>query len=252
MSIQPYFADGQVTVYLGDFVDVIPALGFPTFDAVVTDPPYAETNLAWDRWPKAWPQLMQNLTSSMWCFGSMRMFLDQAQDFAGWKMSQDVVWEKHNGSSLAADRFNRVHEHALHWYRGAWADIHHEVPTEATATARVVRRKAKPAHHQGARGPSYFTSEDGGPRLVRSVIQARSTHGHAIHPTEKPTAVLDLLIRYAVPVRGVLLDPFAGSCSTGLAARRAGRRAVCIEANEAYLEKACERLSQPELFEVTA
>lgn len=69
-----------------------------------------------------------------------------------------------------------------------------------------------------------------------------------IHPTEKPGAILAPLIEYAVPVGGLVLDLFAGSASTLLAARTLGRRAVGIEASEAYCEAAAKRLSVVDLF----
>lgn len=49
----PYYADEQVTLYLGDCREVLPALGV-TADCIVADPPYGETSLAWDRWPDGW------------------------------------------------------------------------------------------------------------------------------------------------------------------------------------------------------
>ncbi|KKK77223.1 hypothetical protein LCGC14_2855800, partial [marine sediment metagenome] len=61
-------------------------------DAIVTDPPYAETSLGWDKWPDGWPEAARKLTSSMWCFGSLRMFMDRQSEFASWKLSQDVIW----------------------------------------------------------------------------------------------------------------------------------------------------------------
>lgn len=240
----PYYADDAVTLYHGKFEDVLPQLGAIDADAIVTDPPYAETNLEWDRWPDGWPSIAAQHASSMWVFGSMRMFLERRDEFADWKLSQDVVWEKHNGSSLAADRFSRVHEHAVHWYRGKWSEIHHEVPTTPDATRRAVRRKAKPGHHQGARGPSHYDSEDGGPRLMRSVMFHRSMHGRAINETEKPVPLVAPLIEYAVPVGGLVLDLFAGSSSTLEAARITGRRAVGIERRESQCERAARRLSQ--------
>jgi DNA methylase len=60
-------------------------------------------------------------------------------------------------------------------------------------------------------------------RLARSVIHVRSLHGTAIHPTQKPVELIDLLIRYACPPDGIVVDPFAGSGSTDIAARAAGR-----------------------------
>ena len=38
----------------------------------------------------------------------------------GWRMSQDLVWEKNTTGWFHADRFKRVHEHAVHWFRGEW------------------------------------------------------------------------------------------------------------------------------------
>jgi site-specific DNA-methyltransferase (adenine-specific) len=239
----PYFQDEHVTLWHGDFREVLPTIDVLA-DAIVTDPPYGETSLEWDVWPAGWPSIAAQHASSMWCFGSMRMFLDRRDDFAGWKLSQDVVWEKHNDSSLANDRFSRVHEFATHWYQGAWSDVHHVTPTTSDATPRTVRRKAKPAQWQGARGPSEYTSQDGGPRLMRSVQYVRSMHGRAINETEKPTGILEPLIEYAVPARGTVLDFFAGSGSTGVAARALGRRAVLIEKRESQCEAAALRLSQ--------
>jgi site-specific DNA-methyltransferase (adenine-specific) len=241
----PYWSspDGNLTLYHGDFRDVLPALGLQP-DLLVVDPPYASTSLAWDRWPDGWPGFLaeHTTTDAMWCFGSMRMFLDHISEFSDWTLSQDIVWEKHNGSTFHADRFRRVHEHALHWYRGQWRDVHHEPPTTDDATARTVRRKKRPAH-TGHIGAAAYVSEDGGPRLMRSVLQARSAHGRAIHPTEKPTPILRPLIEYACRPGGLVLDPMAGSGSTLDAARQTGRRCVGIERHEPYAEAAAIRLS---------
>lgn len=49
--MQPYYADEHVQLYLGDMREVLPALGIEA-DACITDPPYGETSLAWDRWPE--------------------------------------------------------------------------------------------------------------------------------------------------------------------------------------------------------
>jgi site-specific DNA-methyltransferase (adenine-specific) len=210
---------------------------------VITDPPYGETSLAWDKWPQGWPDVAALVTDALWCFGSVRMFFENLHDFAAWKYSQEVVWEKHNGSSLANDRFRRVHEIAALWYRGNWADLRHVVPTTDDATARTVRRKAKPAHHQGERGASIFTSVDGGPRLMRSVLKVRSEHGRAIHPTQKPVGIVNPLIEYSVPEGGRLIDLYSGSASIAVAARQLGRRCIAFEADERYAMRSAERLA---------
>lgn len=249
----PYYADDTVTLYVGDMRQLLPELGLQA-DAVVTDPPYGETALAWDRWPDAWPTVAATASSSMWCFGSMRMFLAQHGQFAaaGWRLSQDVVWEKHNGSGFATDRFRRVHETATHWYRGDWAGVHHETPRLAySGPDKHARAQANRGRHYGDIGAVVYA--DDGTRLARSVQRHQSVRG-GLHPTEKPLALLDHLIRYACPEGGLVLDPFAGSGSTLDAARQAGRRAVGIEADERYAEAAARRLSAQVLDfgEVTA
>lgn len=238
----PYWEDDHVQLYLGDCREVLPALGI-TCDLIVADPPYAETSLAWDRWPDGWPAVAAEVTRSMWCFGSMRMFLDRRDEFAAWKLSQDVIWQKPLGTSLATDRFRRVHENALHWYRGSWSTIHHAVPREAWYGADSGRssKGGNKGTHLGEAGTRRY--EDTGTRLMRSVVGARNVRG-GLHPTEKPIGILTPLIEYACPPGGLVLDPFAGSGSTLEAARLTGRRAIGIERREPYAEAAAKRLAQ--------
>ncbi|MFE6429320.1 DNA-methyltransferase [Streptomyces rochei] len=246
--MKPYYEDDTVQLYLGDMREILPSLAVQA-DLIVTDPPYAETSLAWDRWPDGWPTLAATVTRSMWCFGSMRMFLDRRDEFADWKLSQDVIWEKHNGTGFAKDRFRRVHEHALHWYRGPWRNTSHDVPrVPSTGGHQGGPASRSTIAHTGTIARQQWT--DDGTRLMRSVIKVRSTHHAAIHPTEKPLGILDPLIRYACPEGGLVVDPFTGSGSTLEAARLSGRRAVGIEAHEPYAEAAAERLQQPYLVDL--
>ena len=224
---------------------MLPALGV-TADCIVADPPYGETNLKWDRWPDGWPAAAAIVARSLWCFGSLRMYLERGAEFAAWRLSQDLIWEKHNGSGFDTDRFKRVHEQLTHWYRGAWADIWHTVPI--TRVDERSRRKWATSGSGEHRGDIAGTKYDyDGSRLERSVIAVRSMHGRGLHKTEKPVGILDPLVSYACPPGGLVIDPFAGSGSTLDAARCSGRRAIGIEVKENYAELAARRLSQQAL-----
>lgn len=239
--MDPYYHDEWVTLYRGDCREIVATL--TRVDLIVADPPYGETSLAWDRWPDGWPAAVSDVAKSMWCFGSMRMFLDRRDEFAFWRLSQDVVWEKQQGIGLAADRFRRVHEHALHWYRGPWMEQVHETPRDGVqGINRAGKRSAAGPAWQGGRGASVDLRD--GSALLRSVLKIRNMNGRALHPTEKPVGILDPLIRYGCPPGGTVLDPFAGSGSTAEAARLSGRKAVLVEADERYCELIAKRMSQ--------
>jgi site-specific DNA-methyltransferase (adenine-specific) len=263
--MKAYYKDDTVQLYLGDMREVLPALGI-TADLIIADPPYGETSLAWDRWPDGWLKVAAAHSSAMWCFGSQRMFFDHLDEFkaADWRLSQDVighdehgepvtgdvniVWEKHNGTGFATDRFKRVHEHVLHWYRGPWRNVHQDVPrTTYSGPDKHDRARQSRTPHTGAIGAHRY--EDNGTRLMRSVIKVKSVRG-GIHKTEKPVELLEPLIRYGCPPSGLVVDPFGGSCSSVLAARQLGVRAVAIEGHEPHAEAAAQRLSQPYMVDL--
>jgi site-specific DNA-methyltransferase (adenine-specific) len=242
-QMSPYYADSSVSLYHGDCRQILPML--PACDAVITDPPYGETCLEWDVWPNGWPMMLTPLTRQIWCFGSVRMFMDRRDEFAAWKLSQDLVWEKHNGSGMHADRFRRVHECILHFYTGDWGTLYRVAPVvsvEETRRRDTLIRGKKPEHWGGTETGSGY--EYGGTRLQRSVIAVRSCHGHAVNETQKPEGIVRPLLRYSVPPGGTVLDPFAGSGTTLAVARQEGRRAIGIEAREEQCEAIATRLSQ--------
>jgi len=240
-----------VRIITGDCRDVMKSLTTASVDLVLSDTPYGVTACAWDKCVDGWldelPRIMKP-SASLWCFGSMRFFMERSSDFAKWKYAQDLIWEKHNGSNGFADRFRRVHEHVVQFYRGKWRDVYKNPVHSDDATARCVRRKQK-AQHWSKIEPGNFISVDGGPRLMRSVICARSMHGRAIHPTQKPEALLAPIIEYSCPQGWVILDCFGGSGSTGVVAESMGRNAILIEKDRKMAMASCRHLNaQAPLF----
>lgn len=233
-------------IFTGDCRTIM-AGGAP-YDMILADPPYGDTSLAWDQWVDGWERVAHACCSpkgSMWVFGSMRFFMATAGRFedAGWRIAQDVVWEKHNGSGFHADRFKRVHEHVVQFYKigSRWEDVHNEVQTTPDAVQRTVNRKKGRPAHMGYIEQAPYASIDGGPRIMRSVIPIRSKHGTAIHPTEKPIGLLEILIRTSCPAEGVVGDFFAGSGSCAEACIMTGREYVGCEIDPQMAEKARNR-----------
>lgn len=253
----------MITTLFGDCRELLRPMEAASIDACITDPPYGDTSLEWDSQVDGWLQEVARVlkpNASIWVFGSLRFLapLFGQMEALGFKYSQDIVWEKQNGTGFHADRFRRVHEHAVMFYRGAWADIYHDTQYTLDATAKTVRRKARAAHW-GAIDNAPFTSEDGGPRMMRSVIYEPNEHGNAVHPTQKPVGLCLPLVLYSVPPAGVVLDCFMGSASIGMAARVAERGYIGMENNPKHFATAQRRMagpletgaySQPDLFAV--
>ena len=125
------------------------------------------------------------------------------RDF-GWYLRQEVIWHKPNHApegKAATSRFTRCTE--------------------------SVFLLAKSYRH-------YFNSS-GRQRNVLSVPVARGGNGHS---ATFPEALIEPLIHAGCPVGGTVLDPFAGTGTTGLVADRMGRNALLIELNPAYVETA--------------
>jgi site-specific DNA-methyltransferase (adenine-specific) len=80
-----------------------------------------------------------------------------------------------------------------------------------------------------------LTGRDEGQDERQVPFKTRSNVVKNIHPTVKPTALMQYLIRLVTPVGGVVLDPFTGSGSTGKAAILEGKRFIGIELTAEYL-----------------
>lgn len=231
-------------ILTGDCREVMAAEG--PFDMICADPPYGDTALPWDRIVPGWLDdalLALKPTGSLWLFGSMRLLMLMGTP-KGFRYAQDVVWEKSNGTGFSADRFKRVHEHAVQFYRAdaAWADVYNDVQrTPYSGPSKSVRRRrAERGQHYGDINQASY--QDDGSRIQRSVIPAPSARG-GIHPTQKPVELLEVLIRTSCPPGGLVGDFFAGSGSAAEAAVMCGRNYVGCEIDPEMAAKARARLN---------
>lgn len=86
-----------------------------------------------------------------------------------------------------------------------------------------------------SKGKRKMPCDKGVPDLIR---ERQAHHRHRTHPNEKPVGLMEKLIRFSTRVGELVLDIFAGSCSTGRAALNLGRNAILVEKDLAAIERA--------------
>lgn len=109
--------------------------------------------------------------------------------------------------------------------------------------------------NEGLEGFDSINTKDGRKTEIDNPFQRGETLRQNHHPTVKPIALMQYLIRLITPPNGIVLDCFAGSGTTGIAAVREGKQFILIEREEEYCEiikarvKNAYNKQQPELFE---
>jgi DNA modification methylase len=89
---------------------------------------------------------------------------------------------------------------------------------------------------------------DGRSTPVDNPFQQGETQRYNTHPTVKPIKLMQYLIKLVTKPKGIVLDPFAGSGTTGIACKNLGVKFIGIEKSEEYCKIAKERLAQGVLF----
>ncbi len=79
---------------------------------------------------------------------------------------------------------------------------------------------------------------------TKTVISVPNIIGTKDHPTEKPVELMRIFIENSSDSGNIVLDPFMGSGSTGVACMETGRRFIGIEIDETYFRKAHARIKQ--------
>lgn len=250
-TLKPYYQNGQITLYHGDFRTVLPTLPDAVFASLISDPPYNTTCLDFDKeavdWPAFWTQAHRlcPATAPIVLFASgqfvPKMLASNRQHFR-----YELIWSKPMSVGFldARRRPLRAHEQILIFARRFKGSTYNPQMIEGRAHARGNNGRAAAHYHAQRR-----RTETGKTKLYypRSVLQYgldRRPDGKSWHPTAKPLALLESLVQTYSDPDTTILDPFAGSGTTLIAALKTGRRAVGIELNEKYCEIAAERLRQ--------
>lgn len=130
---------------------------------------------------------------------------------AGFKFQQILIWVKNNSTP------NR-------YYLNSYEMI-----------LMLRKGKAKNINHMG----------------TKNILQINNIIGNKKHPTEKPVELMEILIDNSTGVRDVVLDPFMGSGSTGVACKKLGRDFIGMEIDEKYFKIAEERINEVDKLDLS-
>lgn len=150
----------------------------------------------------------------------------------GWLLRQDIIWHKPNPMPESVkDRCTKAHEYIFLMAKSKRYYFDQESIKEPAVYAGVPRGGSKNRYEQNNAGMDNKLYDTRNKRSVWSVLPKTYKGAHfAIFPEE----LIVPCIKAGCPSDGVVLDPFAGSGTTGQVARSLGRNAVLIELNEAY------------------
>jgi site-specific DNA-methyltransferase (adenine-specific) len=211
-------------VRLGDCRDIMRTLTPGSVDAVITDPPYGInfqsnhrsrgkfTRVANDEQPFVWwlPDAFTALKDGgavvCFCRWDTQEAFRLAIEWAGFTVKSQVIWDRewHGMGDLKAAFSPR---HDVIWF--------------------------------ATKGSFNFPG-----KRPASVLRSQRISGESLrHPNEKPVDLMRKLIEAVTPQSGVVLDPFAGSGATLIAAHGAGRSCIGIEIDQTYYEAIQKRLS---------
>ncbi len=225
-GVRPFYDAHGIQIFQGDCREILPLL--TGIDCVVTDPPYflpaahysvrGETSKSLgdlsilEHYFKG---LMRELHACLTPEGVAYVFCDGQSypifhrvSYNQWKRVRPLIWDK--GTSVNGYAWRHQHELIAYCEKD-------DSPKVPTGDGDVIRESAvKVADRE--------------------------------HLAEKPSKVIMRLIQKSCPAGKVVLDPFAGSGSTLLAARDCGRRAIGIEMEEKYCEIAARRIEGGDIF----
>ena len=216
-GLKPYYQDDFVTLYNADCTE---QLAWLSADVLVTDPPYGI----------AWP------SGSMHTAGRHMRVADSVK-------GDDSTMIRDTAIELWADKGSAI-------IFGSWRQ---DRPNNVSHRLIWYKKNAFPGFRTSAFYPAeeeiYLIGGGWTGKPMQNVITTNEMRGGAAglvatsgHPTPKPISLMETLIVKCPD--GVIADPFAGSGSTLLAARNAGRKAIGVEIDANYCRIAANRLSQ--------
>jgi hypothetical protein len=237
---------------LGDSYETVPPSGAAL---VLTDPPYGTTHNAWDDRPdhaRLWA-LLDSFGCPVVSFGGFRLIAGLA-GAAGDAFRYDLIWEKSWPVGYLNSGRQPLRDHETIGVFGREAvpyrpqrggeTLAHPVANVASLLRRGDRNYGKCENRT--------IWMDDGTRSQYSVLHAGygpydARRNGSMHPTAKPVDLLRMLIRMYSEPGDLVCDPFAGSGSTGVAAKLEGRSFFGVERDPKWFKTASSRIESAQL-----
>ena len=222
----------------GDCLQVMASLPDASIDAVITDPPYCSGSVSEASRSAAKGQGLrsENLNRFGWFVGDNMgtaglVFLLRAVAFESIRLLRGsgsllvfCDWRMVPNLAPAIESAGLRYQNMVIWDKGSMGlgagfRAQHEVILHFTA--------GSPEYHD---------------KGLSNVLKCPRIGQGREHQTQKPVNLMEQLIRVVCPPGGIVLDPFGGSGTTGVAAKNLGRDAICIERDAKYVEIANRRI----------
>lgn len=236
----------RYTLYEGDCLDILTTLKPQSVDAIIADIPYGTTACKWDSvipFEPMWAGIKHVLKPRGACvlFGSQPFTSALVMSNVDW-FRYCWVWKKSRPVGFLSVNYRPMSSHE---------DICIFSLESATYNPQATRRKTN-AKNSGARTGVYgrFTAaagitqhdSNGYPKSVLSFNTAYHDQEAGFHPTQKPVALMEYLIKTYTNEGDTVLDFTIGSGTTGVAAMRTDRRFIGIELDPDYFKIAEQRI----------
>lgn len=240
---------------LGDCFDHMRTIPDGSVDMILCDLPYGTTACAWDTvlpldqlWAEYWriakPNAAVVLTASQPFTSALVM--SAAREF---KYAWSWVKNRPTGPQHAKNRPMAKHEDVVVFSRAPMGHVsqlgdRRMCYNPQGVTDGPLKKVTAKGSHSRITGPRPnqvgrdYVSQTGFPHTVLH-FSKEETHDH---PTQKPVALFEYLIRTYTDEGDLVLDNCAGSGTTAVAAENAGRRWICIERDPDYYAKAVDRV----------
>lgn len=240
----------ETTLHCGDCLEVMKSIPDGSVDMICADLPYGITSNKWDSvipLPELWAQYLRV------CKPNAAILLTASQPFTSTVVlsrpdlfRHEWIWLKNRGSNFAntVREPMKEHESVLMFSRGKW--VYNKQMQERTGSG-ADRVKYDLNYRSKSENYRDFEGREGQqlPELrVPSSWQKFNTATDGFHPTQKPVALMEYLIKTYTNEGETVLDNCMGSGTTGVAAKRLNRKFIGIELDPIYFEIAKQRIEE--------